>query len=156
MTEDTSAGQHGHKSHQESPGGSSSRGPEYGTGNEPDGGLIPPYDDLRGDNTGEGAEATRKAFDASHAGEPGPGAVESDEERSGMSATEMNPEPALGVGKSSGGRAEDLAPDRDDVGTKSESGRPVGTVSGDETNTDDKDRPQDPRSPHLGVGDQGG
>ena len=117
-------------------------------------GLVPPYDDLRGEDTGEGAEGARKAFDARNAGAPGPPPPVSEQERTGMSSTETNPEPPLGVGESRGGRAEDLAPDRDDVGTKGESGRPVGRAAQDDL--DSGDRPIDPASPDLQTGDQGG
>ena len=89
---------------------------------------VPPYDDLRG-APGENSAAT--AFDASNAPEPGPEPVVSDEERDGVSGTETNPEPALGVGESSRRRAEDLAPDRPDTGTKG-ADRPVGTADSEE------------------------
>ena len=107
---------------EQAPGGSSSRGPEFGTGGEPQV-PVPPYDDERGE---PGENTATKAYDASHAPAPGPGSEVSAEERSGVTGTETDPEPALGVGTSRGGRAEDLAPDRDDVGTKGPSGRPGG------------------------------
>ncbi|GAA1244947.1 hypothetical protein GCM10009609_05450 [Pseudonocardia aurantiaca] len=134
VNDDPTTGRHrAAEAHDEMSGGRSSRGPETGTAavDEPQG-LVPPYDDLRGENTGEGAEGVRKAFDANNAGEPGPPPPVSDEERRGMSATETDPEPPLGVGRSRGGRAEDLAPDRDDVGTKGESQRPVGRTPEDD------------------------
>jgi hypothetical protein len=135
---------------QEAPGGRSSRGPEYGTAGETQV-PTPPYDELRGENSGEGAEGTRKAFDASNAGPPGPPPPVSDEERSGMSAAEMNPEPPLGVGEKHGKGGEEIAPDRDDVGTKGSAGRPAGR-----TDEDGSGESQDPRSPDLPSGDQGG
>lgn len=107
----------------QAPGGSASRGPEFGTGGEPQV-PVPPYDDLRGES---GENTAAQAYDASNAPEPGPEPAVSDQERDGVSSTDMNPEPALGVGKSSGGRAEDLAPDRPDTGTKG-ADRPVGTT----------------------------
>ena len=61
----------------------------------------------------------------------------------------------LVVGTSCGGRAEDLAPDRDDVGTKG-AGRPVGTVQDDDSDGTGDGKPIDPRSPDLQAGDQGG
>jgi len=70
MTEnDSSQSETSGKSHaQQAPGGGSSRGPEFGTGGEPQV-PVPPYNELRSENTGRGAEATAKAFDASHAPE---------------------------------------------------------------------------------------
>jgi hypothetical protein len=141
--------------HDEMPGGRSSRGPDTGPADEPQG-LAPPYDDLRGENSGAGAEGVRKAFDADNAGEPGPPPPVSDEERSGMSATDTNPEPPLGVGRSTGKRGEDLAPDRDDVGSKGEAERPVGRTPDDDIDETGGSRPIDPRSPDLQTGDQGG
>jgi hypothetical protein len=132
----------------QAPGGRSSRGPEYGTGGEPQV-PVPPYDDLRGE-PGENTAPT--AFDASNAPEPGPAAPVSDEERHGMSPTDTNPEPPLGVGISRGGRAEDQAPDRDEP-TKG-AGRPFGRAGDDDS--EDRDGPIDPRSPDLQTGDQGG
>jgi hypothetical protein len=110
---------------------------------------VPPYDDQRGAPSAEGAEGVRKAFDASNAPEPGAAPPVSDEERSGVSATDMEPDAALGVGESRGGRAEDQAPDRDDVGTKD--GRPVGKHADDVG-----EGSNDPQTPDLQTGDQGG
>lgn len=52
-----------------------------------------------------------------------------------MSGTEANPEPALGVGESRGGRGEDLAPDGTEDGTKGPAERPYGTVEGEDTDS---------------------
>ncbi len=90
---------------------------------------VPPYDELRGE---PGKNTAGRAYDASNAPEPGPSPVVSDEERTGVTGTELDPEPALGVGTSSGGRAEELAPDRPDTDTKG-AGRPVGTADGEDT-----------------------
>jgi len=120
---------HGTSHAQQAPGGGVSRGPEFGTVGEPQV-PVPPYDDLRGE---PGENTAAKAFDASNAPEPGPEPVVSDEEREGVTGTEIDPEPALGVGESRGGRAEDLAPDRDDVGTKGQADRPAGTVAGEDS-----------------------
>jgi hypothetical protein len=141
----------------EMPGGRSSRGPATGTAadDEPQG-LVPPYDELRGENTGEGAEGVRKAFDADNAVPPGPPPPVSDEERHGMSATDPDPEPPLGVGRSRGSRAEDLAPDRDDVATKGEAQRPVGRTPEDDIDETRGNRSVTPGSPDLQTGDQGG
>lgn len=151
----TDAGQQGSSSAHEPPGGRSSRGPEFGTGGEPQV-PVPPYDEERGENTGDGAEGVRKAFDADNAPEPGSAPPVSDEERSGVSATDTEPEPALGVGESRGSRGEELAPDRSDVGTKGSAERPVGKVTGDDSDSVGAQDPQHPDSPDLQAGDQGG
>jgi hypothetical protein len=142
--------------HDEMPGGRSSRGPETGTTADEPQGLVPPYDDLRGENAGEGAEGVRKAFDADNVPPPGPPPPVSDEERRGMSATDTDPEPPLGVGRSRGGRAEDLAPDRDDVATKGEAQRSVGRTPEDDIDETRGNRSSTPGSPDLQTGDQGG
>lgn len=128
----------------EMPGGGSSRGPEYSTAGEVQADIMP-HDEERGAPSAEGAEGVRKAFDASNAPEPGADPPVSDEEQGGTSSTDMEPEPALGVGESRGGRAEDLAPDRDDVGTKG-AGRPVGKSGGDEGQS------SDPAAPDVQAG----
>lgn len=110
---------------QASLGGPANLGPEFGESAEVQA-DTPPYRDRKGANTGDGEEGVRKAFDAANAPEPGPAPPVSDEERKGTSPTDMNPEPALGVGKSTGSGAEDLAPDRPDVDTKGPAQRPVG------------------------------
>ncbi len=131
---------------QEAPGGGNSRGPEYSTGGEVQA-DVPPYDDLRGAPSAEGAEGVRKSFDASNAPKPGPAPIVSEEERNGVSGTELDPEPALGVGKSTSKGAEEQAPDRGDVGAKGPSQRPVGRAEPDEDRL-----AQDPRSPDLQAG----
>jgi len=143
MTEQDSTDHEGTSHAQQAPGGSVSRGPEFGTGGEPQV-PVPPYDDERGE---PGENTASKAYDASNAPEPGPEPVVSDEERAGVSGTEIEPEPALGVGASRGGRAEDLAPDRDNVATKGATERPVGR-----TDEDDQDDAVDPASPDLKGG----
>lgn len=135
---------------QEMPGGSTSRGPDYGTVGEVQA-DVPPYDDIRGPASAEGAEGVRKAFDASNAAAPDTDVPVSKEERKGMSSTEMNPEPPLGVGKSHGKGGEELAPDRSDTGTKGASQRPVGGADKDAETTS-----VTPGSPNLQAGDQGG
>jgi hypothetical protein len=131
----------------QAPGGRSSRGPEFGTGGEPQV-PVPPYDELRSE---PGENTAPKAFDASDAPARGPDVPVSEEERTGMSSTDMDPEPPLGVGESRGDRAEDLAPERHDVGTKAPSGRPFGRVAEDEGNSGG---PTD--SPASQPGDQRG
>ena len=60
-----------------------------------------------------GCRRGRRAFDASNPLSRGPQPPISDEERSGVSSTDMEPDVAVGVGESRGGRAEDQAPDDD-------------------------------------------
>lgn len=78
----------------------------------------------------ETRRGTERAYDASNAPEPGPDREISDEERDGVEATDTTAESPLGVGESSGKRAEDTAADseagREDVGEQA--GRPVGTA----------------------------
>ena len=112
---------------------------------------IPPYDELRGE-PGENTAPT--AYDASNAPEPGPPPPVSDAERGGLSSTDIDPEPALGVGRSRGGRAEERAPDSSD-GTKGPAERPVGRAGEDDSSVGAQDN-VDPRSPDLQTGDQGG
>jgi hypothetical protein len=59
--------------------------------------------------------------------------VISDEEREGVSSTDMDATSALGVGESMGRRGEDVAkqedePGREDIGTRGASGRPAGVA----------------------------
>ncbi len=115
---------------QQAPGGGTSRGPEFGTGGEPQV-PVPPYDEMRGE---PGENTAPKAFDASNAPGPGPTPSVSDEERDGVSGTEVNPEPALGVGESQRARGEDFASDSPDgVDTKGPAQRPSGTPEGEES-----------------------
>jgi len=125
---------------------------------------VPPYDELRDANTGDGADGVRKAFDADNAGPSGPGAPVSAQERSGMSSTEMDPQPQHGVGErrlSSGeeqapDRGEEQAPDRGDVGTKGRADRPVGRAAEDDAGSVATSGSVTPGSPDLQAGDQGG
>ncbi len=87
-------------------------------------------------------EANKKAF-----GEPppdrGPGRVISEEERTGVPATDTHARTPLGVGTSSTTRAEEYGaegdPDRSTWGTKGESQRPYGGVD------DERDAGSDPQ-----------
>lgn len=108
---------------QQAPGGASSRGPDSVAAGEPQVPVMP-YDDMRGE---PGENTAPKAYDASNAPKPGPKPSVSDEERDGVSGTEMTPEPALGVGKGSREGAEQKAPDRPDTGSTG-AGRPAGTA----------------------------
>ncbi|HSV64294.1 MAG TPA: hypothetical protein VLJ59_00110 [Mycobacteriales bacterium] len=87
--------------------------------------------------TGRAAEADHKAYDASNAGEPGPGREVSAEERAGVSDTDTDGRSALGVGESMTRRAEDIAKESDDserytTGTQGPSQRPVGKSTPDD------------------------
>jgi hypothetical protein len=62
---------------------------------------------------------------------PGPGREISDEEREGVSSTDIDATSALGVGESINRHGEDVAkqevePGREDTGTRGASGRPAG------------------------------
>lgn len=113
------------------PGGRASRGPGTDTGTEQVQVDAPPYDDRKREFSAEAEERTHKAFDADNAPPPGPAVPVSDEERTGTSSTDMNPEPALGVGESTGRRAEDIAPDRPDTKSRG-AGRQAGKAADDE------------------------
>jgi hypothetical protein len=106
--------------------------------------------------TGLAAEGATKAFDAANAGPPGPGPVESAEERAGVPATDTSAASPLGVGVSSGRRGEDLADDERGEGTKGASGRPYGGSSQEEATGVDPQEPTEPDAPNLQRGDQGG
>ena len=133
-------------------GGRSSRGPEFGTPGEPQV-PVPPYDELRGE---PGENTASQAFDASNAPPPGPRPPVSEEERSGMSSTDMEPQPQHGVGERRMFSAEEQAPDRDDVGTKGPSARPVGRAAEDDADSVGTSGSVTPGSPDLQAGDQGG
>ncbi len=64
------------------------------------------------------------------------------------SATDTEPDAPLGAGESTATGAEEQAPDRDDVGQKGPSNRPVGKTDEDDSN----DGPIDPASPDLQSG----
>jgi len=63
----------------------------------------------------------------------GPGRVVSDEERGGVSDTDMAPEPALGVGENINRRGESFADHAEE--TKGRSERPVGKTDDHDTGT---------------------
>lgn len=121
------------------PGGAAARGPSPinpGGTFDPDG-LVPPYEDRSaGDDSVTGLTAESSAemsYDASNAGEPGPGRVESAEEQAGVSGTDTTAATPLGVGVSSTDRGEDIAED-DKEGTKGATDRPYGkSGAGEET-----------------------
>jgi hypothetical protein len=137
----------------DAPGGRASRGPEYGTGNDVQA-DVPPYDDLRGE---PGTNSAPAAFDASNAPAPDASVPVSDEERSGMSSTDMNPQPQHGVGESTTSGGEEQAPDRPDVGTKGPAQRPVGSNADEDTSAEvNPNPPAQSDMPNLQTGDQGG
>ena len=104
---------------------------DHGTGTEHVQVDVPPYDSRKREFNAEDAERSHKAFDADNAPAPGPAVPVSDAERTGTSSTDMNPEPALGVGRSTGRRAEDIAPARPDTESR-EAGRQSGEANDDQ------------------------
>jgi hypothetical protein len=141
------------------PGGRASRGPAPDPAGAVDVREVQPSDGRTGGanhGTGLAEEGAAKAFDAANAGAPGPGPVGSAEERAGVTATDTSADSPLGVGVSSGRRAEDLADDDRGEGTKGASGRPYGGSSQDETTGVDPQEPTEPDAPNLQRGDQGG
>jgi hypothetical protein len=143
---------------QPAPGGGSSRGPAPDPAGSADARAAQPSEGRTGGadhGTGLAAEGGTKAFDAANAGAPGPGPVDSAEERAGVSATDTSAESPLGVGVSSGSRGEDLAKDERGEGTKGASDRPYGESSQDETGVAPQG-PTEPGAPDLQSGDQGG
>lgn len=140
-------------------GGRSNRGPEVGLGGDED--AQPPnplpYEERSVGGGGAAEEAANKAFDASNAGEPGPGLSSSGD----VSATDTSAESPLGVGVSTTKRGEDVAKDesesgREDLGTKGKSDRPVGTASPEDSTGVDPQGTIDDDMPNMVSGDQGG
>ena len=103
-------------------------------------------------------EANKKAF-GNPPDETGPGREISDEERAGVSPTDMEPEPAHGVGESTSKRAEKYGKEgekgRVTEGTKGVSQRPYGTTDAEESGGVDRQALIDEESPYLPPGDQG-
>jgi hypothetical protein len=106
----------------------------------------------------EAAEATYKAFRAKEfAGAPGPGRVVSEEERRGMSPTDVNPEPVHGVGETNTRRAEDIAREESEqgrhaTGTKGRTQRPAGKSTAEDSTGVAPEGPIDPESPTMPRG----
>jgi len=143
---------------QPAPGGRADRGP-VGSAGSLDVREVQPSEGRTGGGdrgTGLAAEGATKAFDATNAGPPGPGPVESAEERAGVPATDTSADSPLGVGVSSGSRGEELAEDEREEGTKGASGRPYGGSSQEEATGVDPQGPTEPGAPDLQRGDQGG
>jgi hypothetical protein len=97
-------------------------------------------------------EANRKAFQTPP-GDRGPGAEESEEERSGVPPTDTDADTPLGVGTSSAKRAEQYGAEgengRRTVGTQGEAERPYGVTDPDEDTSVGAQAPIDPESPYL-------
>lgn len=157
---------HDQETYTEPPGGRAARGPqtENPAGRfEPDA-LVPPYEGRSQDTrTGAGAEADHKAFRADeYAPPPGPGREISDEERSGVDATDTSGATPLGVGESITQSGEDLADSDADnwaeTGTDSGPGdRPYGKPSQpDKADSVGAQKNVDPDAPVMPHGDQGG
>jgi hypothetical protein len=144
---------------QPAPGGRTSRGPDPDPAGSVDVRAAQPSEGRTGGGdrgTGLAAEGGSKAFDATNAGPPGPGAVESAEERDGVPATDTSAASPLGVGVSDGSRGEDLAEDERGEGEKGASGRPYGGSSQEEATGVAPQGPTEPGAPDLQPGDQGG
>ncbi|MBV9844809.1 MAG: hypothetical protein JOZ47_07030 [Kutzneria sp.] len=111
--------------------------------------------------TGAAEEAKAKAFDASQAGEPGPGRIVSEEERAGVPATDMSGATPLGVGESTGRRGEEIAateeqPGREHTGHKGPAQRPTGTTTAEGYTGVGQQGTRDEDAPEMPFGDQGG
>jgi len=116
-----------------SQGASTDLGPRPHSGGEQEPqGLLPPYEG-RQTEANEGLdEQMDKVFHRVEEVPPGPGRAISDEEREGVSSTDMDATSALGVGESMSRRGEDVAAQEDelgrrDTGPRGASGRPAGT-----------------------------
>ena len=114
-----------------SQGASTDLDPRPHSGKEQDPqGLAPPYEGRQTEAKEGLDDHMDKVFRVNEV-PPGPGRVISDEEREGVSSTDMDATSALGVGESMSRRGEDVAtqedePGREDIGTRGASGRPAG------------------------------
>lgn len=120
-------------------------------------GWAPDIDAVADKDDRTAGEGGRKAFDASNAGEPGPGGTTSAEEREGVPPTDPTGASPQGVGESTSRRAEDVAqqesePGHHDAGTQGASQRPAGTASAERATGVDPQNPIDPDSPNLTPG----
>ncbi|MEZ0075295.1 hypothetical protein [Planotetraspora sp. GP83] len=107
----------------------------------------------------EAAQAGDRAFSPEAAGAPGPGREESEEERSGVSATDTEARSPQDVGTSASRQGEEIAdqeqePGREPAGATGKARRPTGTT--DDSTGVGKQEPIDEESPTLPAGDQGG
>ncbi len=149
--------EHRQQTEGQQPGGRAARGPIANPGKADPQGPVPPYEGRT--ETGEEAQAgVNKAFDASEAGEPGPGREMSAEERGGVSATDTSAASPLGVGESTTQSGETMGPGEDfeKLGTKGESQRPYGKAAPDaESGVGAQENIQEDM-PEVLRGDQGG
>jgi hypothetical protein len=101
-------------------------------GEQEPGGLVPPYDGRQTEAKEGHEEHMDKVFDQVDEVPPGPGREISEEEREGVSATDMEATSALGVGESINRHGEDVVKQegqeegRDHEGTKGATDRPHG------------------------------
>jgi hypothetical protein len=101
-------------------------------GEQEPGGLVPPYEGRQTEAKEGHEDQMDKVFDGVDEVPPGPGREISEEEREGVSATDMEATSALGVGESVNRRGEDVVKQegqeegRDHGGTKGASDRPHG------------------------------
>jgi len=123
------------RSREAHPGGSPSRGPNADPGGEVEpGGLVAPYDDRSkgGDPSGGGASVSRQMESTKTANDGATASPADEQPVTDDQMTAGEPETPLGVGESISRRGEDMSDDdgkeagRHDMGTKGESGRPVG------------------------------
>ncbi len=108
--------------------------------------------DVGAGGSGRATEANQKAFQTPPAGR-GPGAEESEEERTGVPPTDTDAATPLGVGTSSTRRAEEYGAEgessRRTVGTQGQSDRPYGVTDPDEDTSVGAQAPIDAESPYL-------
>jgi hypothetical protein len=120
-------------------------------------GWSPDIDAVVSKDERTAGEGGRKAFDASNAGEPGPGGTVSRQEAEGVSPTDTTAASPLGVGVSTTRRGEDIAkehpePGHHDTGPQGASQRPSGTSSAERATGIDPQDPIDEDSPNLTPG----
>jgi len=98
-------------------------------------------------------EANKKAFDGPPEGQDRPDREVSEEERTGVPPTDTTAETPLGVGESTGTRAEEYGAEGEEgrrtKGTKGESERPYGDTDPENDAGVDPQAPIDPNSPYL-------
>ncbi|MFE3454723.1 hypothetical protein ACFXJ8_37955 [Nonomuraea sp. NPDC059194] len=114
-----------------------------------------------GQGSEEAVQAGDRAFTPEAAGAPGPGREPSEEERSGVSATDTEARSPHGVGESTARKGEEIAQQeqeagRETAGVKGESQRPYGTSTAEDSTGVGAQEAEDEESPTLPPGDQGG
>jgi hypothetical protein len=131
--------------HPSSQGASTDLGPRPHSGGEQEPqGLVPPYEGRQTEAKEGLDDHMDKVFHRVDEVPPGPGRESSDEEREGVSSTDMDATSALGVGESISRRGEDVAkqedePGREDIGPRGASGRPAGTSDERDSSSVDPD-----------------